>query len=196
MEGLTSIVLAGGMGTRLGGVKKALIDVGGRPVVERVLEALQALGGEVVLVDNDDSLAYLGRRIVPDVETRAGPLTALYSGLDAATTQLCLVVACDMPFLHADLLRWLVEQASDVDVVMPVIEGRMDPTHAVYRREPCRDAVAQALARGEKRMTAYLEHVRVHEVGEAELRARDPGLRSFSNINTPEDLAQAQHLVA
>jgi molybdopterin-guanine dinucleotide biosynthesis protein A len=100
-----------------------------------------------------------------------------------------------MPFLNADLLRWLVEQASDVDVVIPVIEGRMDPMHAVYRREPCRDAIAQALARGEKRMTAYLQHVRVREVGEDVLRARDPDLRSLSNINTPEDLAQAQRLV-
>jgi len=196
MADLTAIVFAGGMGTRLGGIKKALIEVGGRPVIERVLEALKPLGAEELLVDNDDSLAYLGNRIVPDVETRAGPLTALYSGLDAATTPLCLVVACDMPFLNAELLRWLVEQASDVDVVMPVIEGQMDPMHAVYRREPCRDAVGQALVRGDKRMISYLKDVRVREVGEAELRDLDPDLRSFSNINTPEDLAQAQQLAA
>ena len=195
MEALTSIVFAGGMGTRLGGVKKALIEVGGRPVVERVLDALRPLKGGVILVDNDDSLAHLGHRIVPDVETRAGPLTALYSGLDAATAPLCLVVACDMPFLNAGLLRWLVEQASEVDVVMPVLDGQMDPMHAVYRREPCREAVGQALARGEKRMISYLKDVRVREVGEAELRALDPDLRSFSNINTPDDLALAQSQV-
>ena len=68
---------------------------------------------------------------------RAGVLTALYSGLSAATTELCMAVACDMPFLNTELLRWLVGQADGWDLVMPRIEGQMDPMHAVYRREPC-----------------------------------------------------------
>jgi molybdopterin-guanine dinucleotide biosynthesis protein A len=195
MADVTPIIFAGGLGTRLGGVKKALIEVGGRPVVERVLDTVRPLGDEVIVVDNDDSLARLpGVRIVPDTETRAGVLMALHSGLSAAQSELCVVVACDMPFVSADLLAWLVELAEGFDVVMPVNEGQMDPMHAVYRREPCLDAIGRAIARGDKRMISYLGEVRVREVGEAELRARDPDRRSFFNINTPEDLAQARAL--
>jgi molybdopterin-guanine dinucleotide biosynthesis protein A len=196
-EDVSIIVFAGGMGTRLGGVKKATIDVGGRPVIERVLEATRPLGREIILVDNDDSLATLpGVRIVPDSETRAGVLVALASGLSAATSELCLVVGCDMPFLSQTLLRWLLELSPGFVVVLPVNEGFMDPMHAVYRREPVLGAVERAIARGDKRMTSYLPDVRVREVGPDELRARDPELRSFFNINTPEDLERARALAA
>ena len=196
MSDLTTIVFAGGQGTRLGGVKKPLLRVGALTIVQRVLDAVRPLGGEIIVVDNDQSLAYLPEiRIVPDVETRAGVLTALYSGLAAATSTLCLVVACDMPFLSTRLLQWLIELATEVDVVMPVIGGQMDPMHAVYRREPCLAAIGHALARNEKRMVSYLADVRVREVNEAELRALDPELLSFFNINTPEDLDQARKLV-
>jgi molybdopterin-guanine dinucleotide biosynthesis protein A len=194
MAPLATIVFAGGMGTRLGGVKKALLEVGGTPIVERVLDVVLPISEQVVIVDNDDSLANYGVQVVPDVETRAGPLTALYSGLVALGQPLCLVVACDMPFLNRELLRWLGDQAAGYDVVMPMIDGRMDPMHAVYRRESCVEAIARALARGEQRMTSYLGELRVREVTEAELRTHDPELRSFFNINTPEDLDLARRL--
>lgn len=197
MSDLTTIIFAGGLGTRLGGVKKALLDVGGKPIVERVLEATRPLSRELIVVDNDDSLADLPEvRIVPDMETRAGVLTALYSGLSAASTELCLVVACDMPFLNPAVLRRLVELASEHDVVIPVAEGQMDPMHAVYRRVPCLTAIGRALERGDKRMISYLAEVRVREVGEAELRACDPDLRSLFNVNTPENLERARALAA
>ena len=197
MPDLTAIIFAGGLGTRLGSVKKALLDVGGEPIVERVLDAVRPLAAHVIVVDNDGSLAHLPEvEIVPDVETRAGVLTALYSGLSATTTELCLVVACDMPFLDTRLLRWLVEQAPSYDVVIPAVAEQMDPMHAVYRRERCLQAIGRALQRGEKRMTAYLEDVRVREVGEAELRAIDPELHSLFNVNTPEDLEWARRLAA
>ncbi len=195
MSDLTTIIFAGGQGTRLGGVKKALLQVGPRTVAERVLDAVQPLGGQIIIVDNDQSLAHLPAvRIVPDVETRAGVLTALYSGLAAADSTLCLVVACDMPFLSTRLLQWLIEQAPGADVVMPVIGGQMDPMHAVYRRQTCLEAIGRALARGEKRMVSYLADVRVREVNDAELRELDPDLRSFFNVNTPEDLEEAGKL--
>jgi molybdopterin-guanine dinucleotide biosynthesis protein A len=194
----TAIIFAGGLGTRLGNVKKALLDIGGVPIIDRVLAAVRPMSNDVIVVDNDDSLAYLPAvRVVPDTETRAGVLTALYSGLAATSSTLCIVVACDMPFLDARVLHWLVERATaDVDVVIPVVDGQMDPMHAVYRRERCLDAIGRALARGDKRMISYLGEVRVREVTEGELRALDPDLRSLFNINTPEDLDRARALAA
>jgi molybdenum cofactor guanylyltransferase len=197
MPAISSIIFAGGLGTRLGGTKKALLEIGGRRVIERVIDALRPMGDEIIVVDNDDSLAHVpGVRIVPDDETRAGVLVALASGLAAATGELCLVVACDMPFLDGDVLRWLVDLAEGHDVVIPVTEGQMDPMHAVYRREVCLNAIRAALARNEKRMISYLKDVRVREVTEDELRAHDPELRSLFNVNTPEDLDRARGIAA
>src|SRR5687768_4896683 len=158
---VTAIIFAGGLGTRLGGVKKAMLEVGGGPVVQRVIKAVAPLAAEVIVVDNDDSLANLpGVRIVPDTETRAGVLVALYSGLSAASGDLCLVVACDMPFLNEELLGSLVELADAFDVVIPNVDGQMDPMHAVYRRDTCRAAIGRAIERGDKRMISYLGEVR------------------------------------
>lgn len=195
MPALTPIILAGGSGTRLGGVRKALLEVGGRPVIERVVDAVRPLGEEVVVVDNDECLASLpGVRVVLDREPRAGALAALGVGLAAARTELCLLVASDMPFLNGALLRWLVDLAPGFDAVVPMVEGRLEPMHAVYRRRTCLPSVRRALARREKRMTSFLTDVAVRTVPEHELRQLDPELRSFFNINLPEDLARARAL--
>jgi molybdopterin-guanine dinucleotide biosynthesis protein A len=194
MREVTGIILAGGRGSRLGGAKKALLEVGGRILVQRVLDAIAPLVDETILVDNDESLAHLGVRIVPDLETQAGPLTALSSGLSAASSPLGLVVACDMPFLNGDLLQWLIGLATDVDAVVPSVDGRLDPMHAVYRREPCLQKMDLALRAGQQRMTSFLSDVDTREVTEVELRIHDSDLRSFFNINTPADLEQACQL--
>jgi molybdopterin-guanine dinucleotide biosynthesis protein A len=192
---VTAIVLAGGAGSRLGHVKKALLDVGGKPIIERVLDAVRPLVCDIIVADNDQSLAHLpGIRIAPDLRPRAGPLTALYSGLSAARSELCIVVASDMPFLNSALLTWMVEEARDYDAVVPVVDSRMEPMHAVCRTKACLTAVAAALRRGEKRMTSYLPNVRVRKVTQDTLRRIDPDLRSLFNVNTPADLLSARQM--
>ncbi len=192
---VSAVIFAGGQGTRLGGVKKAMLEVGSQPIIARILDAVRPLASEVIVVDNDDTLRALpGIRIVPDSETQAGVLVALHSGLSAASGELCIALACDMPFVNGELLAWMIEQADAHDVVIPTTEGQLDPLHAIYRRQPCLDAIGSALARGEKRMISYLSDVRVREVGEAEMRIMDPELRSLFNVNTPEDLALANRL--
>jgi molybdenum cofactor guanylyltransferase len=194
MEAVTPIVLAGGAGTRLGGVNKALVEIGGRRVIDRLLDALRPLGAEIVLVNNDGSLAGIpGTRVVPDAEPGAGALMGLYSGLRAVRTPLATATACDMPFVSTALLRQLLALAEGYDVVVPVLGEQPEPLHAVYRTT-CVGAVEAALAAGRKRMIAFFEAVRVRYVAEEILRGWDPELRSFLNVNRPDDLARARAL--
>lgn len=195
VEAVTPIVLAGGRGTRLGGVNKALLEIGGRRVIDRLLDALRPLAtDEIVVVNNDGSLVGLpGTRVVPDVDPGGGALVGLYSGLRAVRTPLATVTACDMPFVSTPLLRRLLALAADYDAVVPVLAEQPEPLHAVYRRA-CLPAIEAALAAGRKRVIAFFDRVRVRYVGEAELRAWDPDLRSFLNVNRPEDLAEAERL--
>lgn len=195
MASLTVTILAGGRGSRLGGVDKAALDLNGRPLLEHVLAAVSPLAREILVVANDDRLASDPRlTVIRDPEPHAGVLPALLAALDTASSELMLLVACDMPFLDRALIETLVWLAEQQDVVMPKVEGREQPMHAIYRVAACRAAVRAALEQGRRRMIAFLDDVRTLTVEEPDLRRLDPELRSFFNVNTPDDLAMARQI--
>jgi molybdopterin-guanine dinucleotide biosynthesis protein A len=163
----------------------------------RLLDALGPLVDERIILTNDEALrAESGTRLVFDPTPYAGVLTALASGLETAHGELCLAVACDMPFVSPTLFELLLrtQREMDADVVIPRTAGYLEPMHAVYRREAVLDAIRAALQRGEQRMISYFSAVRVEEVGEAAWQVVDPAGRAFFNVNTPADLAEAQRL--
>lgn len=182
---------------RLGGVSKALLDVGGRTIVARILESLGPLVDETVLLTNDAGLAQVGDvRLVFDPHPHAGVLPALAAGLEGAAGDVCLAVACDMPFVSNNLFGYMLSlhTSCGADVVIPRTAGFLEPMHAVYRRAPVLQAIQSALARGEQRMISYFGDVRVREVTEDEWRAHDPPGNTFFNVNTPDDLAEARRI--
>jgi molybdopterin-guanine dinucleotide biosynthesis protein A len=155
------------------------------------------LADERVLLTNDASLAHLaGTRLVYDPRPHAGVLPALAAGLASTAAEVCLTVACDMPFVSRRLFEHLLDLLTTerADVVIPRTAGFLEPMHAVYRRETVLDAIRAALARGEQRMISYFGDVRVREVAEDEWHAWDPSGAAFFNVNTPEDLEQARRL--
>jgi molybdopterin-guanine dinucleotide biosynthesis protein A len=196
-DAVTGIMLAGGRATRLGGVDKAALDIGGRTVLDRVLGALSAVAGPVLAITNDGRLDADPRlTTIRDPQPHAGVLPALLSALEATQTPLAVLVACDMPFLDARLLGHLVERSAEYDAVIPIVDRRPEPMHAVYRVATCREAIRAALARDERRMISFLDDVRTCRVEESELRRLDPDLWSFFNINTPDDLEAARRLAS
>jgi molybdopterin-guanine dinucleotide biosynthesis protein A len=105
---------------------------------------------------------------------------------------LVAVVACDMPFVNAGLLRFACEQLEDGDVAIPVGPGGLEPLHAVYRRVTCLPAIRAALDTGKWRVDAWFGAVRVRVLARPEYAHLDPQERSFVNVNTPEELALAE----
>lgn len=190
-------MLAGGESRRFGS-PKALARVGGRSVVERVVDAARGAVPEVVLVANrPEWFAALKLPTRPDSVPGSGPLGGVQAALRWAAEErrpgaLCL--PCDTPFLHPGLLRRLVERAAapDADVVVPESPGRrgVEPLCAVYS-VACLPAVESLLAAGEPRMTALLERVRTVRLPLAEVsRWGDPAVL-FLNVNTPDDHRRA-----
>jgi molybdopterin-guanine dinucleotide biosynthesis protein A len=171
--------------------------VGGKTIVARILESLGPLVEETVLLSNDADLAQVGEvRVVLDPAPHAGVLPALAAGLEASTGEMCLAVACDMPFISGDLFRHMLALRTDTgaDVIIPRTAGYLEPMHAVYRRRSVLAAIRSALARGEQRMISYFADVRVRELAEDEWRAFDPRGLTFFNVNTPDDLAEARRI--
>lgn len=167
------------------------------PIVQRILDALAPLAFEAVALTNDASLATVrGLRLAPDPEPHAGVLPALANGLEAARGDVCLAVACDMPFVSRQLFQFLVAALlrDGADVAIVRSEGYLEPMHAAYRRAAVLQAVRAALARGEQRMISYLGDVVVREVSWAEALAAGADEHTFFNVNTPMDLARARGL--
>lgn len=179
------------------GQDKALLKLAGVPLVERVVARLALVSDDLLLVSNEPApFAFLGARVrvVPDVpKPGLGPLAAIAGALHAAACTQVLIVATDMPFLNPVLLRYLVQQAGDADLVLPVVSDHPQPLHALYHQRIL-PTVEELLARGERRVGALFPLLHVRVVGRAEILPIDPQLRSFCNANTPADWQRVQRL--
>jgi len=191
---MTSIVLAGGKSLRLGR-EKALEEIGGCSLIERVIERLSLLGNEIIVVTSSiDQLPDLGVKRVIDSYPGKGNLVGIYSGLKEAASSHALVVGCDMPFLNVALLRHLTTLSPGFDVVIPRVDDELEPLHAVYSKD-CLAPIEATLGEGKRRIVDFFPAVRVRYIEKAEIERFDPQHLSFFNINSEADLERACALV-
>ena len=119
----------------------------------------------------------------------AGPLGGRHAGLGRGKRPYAFVAACDMPYLRAEPIAFLLGRLDDQDAVIPVWDGDIEPLHAIYATR-LRGRIERALAAGTAGVRAFLPEVRVEYVPEVELRAVAGAEESFRNVNTPEDAAR------
>ena len=192
---ITGVIQAGGKSTRMGGRPKALMELGGRRIIDRVVEVLRVVTRDVLLVTNTPELyATLGLPMVPDVFPDHGSLGGIYSGLKAAPGDAAFTVACDMPFLMPEVARLVIDRAGEADVVVPKIGEQFETLHACYAKA-CLAPIESRLREGRLKIVGFFDEVRVLAIPEAEVaRFREPEL-VFMNVNTPEELARARELM-
>lgn len=192
---VTGVIQAGGKSLRMGGIPKALTPLGGRAIIERVLDVVAAVTGDALIVTNTPELyAHLGVPMVPDVFPDHGSLGGIYSGLLAAPGEAAFTVACDMPFLAVDVARLVTSRADEADVVIPQVGGHWETLHACYARS-CLGPIERRLRAGQLKIAGFFDEVRVLTVTEPEIaRLCDPAV-VFMNVNTPEDLDRARTLL-
>jgi molybdopterin-guanine dinucleotide biosynthesis protein A len=195
-EMFTIVIQAGGESRRMG-QDKALVPFLGQPLIERILERIRGLADEIlVTTNNPGAFQFLGVPLYPDLVPDRGALGGLYTALRAASHPLVGVVACDMPFLNPDLLAFEREKlmGTKADIVIPETSSGLEPFHAVYRRSTCLEPVKSALDAGKWRVDAWFYQIKLLALTSEEMRLYDPHLVSFWNVNTPEDLSQAQKM--
>jgi molybdopterin-guanine dinucleotide biosynthesis protein A len=192
---ITGVIQAGGKSTRMGGRPKALLPLGGRRIIERVVDVVRAVTDDVLLVTNTPELyAGLGLPMVADVFPDHGSLGGIYSGLRSAAGEAIFTVACDMPFLTPAVARLVIDRAHEADVVIPKVGDQFETLHACYGKA-CLRPMESRLQAGQLKIVGFFPDVRVLVIGEAEVaRFRDPAL-AFMNVNTPEELARARELL-
>jgi molybdopterin-guanine dinucleotide biosynthesis protein A len=180
----------------MGGRPKALLELGGRRIIDRVVEVMRSVTDALLLVTNTPDLyASLDLPMVPDAFPDHGSLGGIYSGLRAAPGDAAFTVACDMPFLTAPVARLVTERAGQADVVVPRVGGQYETLHACYAKA-CLGPIEARLRTGRLKIADFYDEVRVLTIAEEEVaRHRDPAI-AFMNVNTPEDLERARGLLA
>ena len=198
---ITSIILAGGRSSRLGREKLAEV-IAGKSLTERAVSSLISLSQEILIVISQkqarSSLSlytYPEAKTVVDLYPGKGSLIGIYTGLVHSTNFLNLVVACDMPFLNVNLLRYMIDISPGFDVIIPRIDDQMEPLHAVYSKN-CIGPMESLIRQDNLKATAFFDSVKVRYVGKEELDRFDPERLSFFNINTEADLKRARMLAA
>ncbi|MCE5207709.1 MAG: molybdenum cofactor guanylyltransferase [Chloroflexi bacterium] len=187
-------IQAGGQSTRMGS-NKALILFEGLPLVQRVLVRVRLLSADVFVTTNSpDGFPDLGTVLYRDVYSEACALCGLITAFHYAQNDVVAVVACDMPFIVPALIAAECELLLNmgVDAVIPRTRNGLEPLLAAYRVSTCQPAATEALKAGKRRMISWFDSVKIHEIGEDVIQLFDPDMRSFININTLEDLHQAQ----
>lgn len=195
----SAIILAGGRSSRMGR-DKALLPLPGAQqstFVEHLVSLMAPHCHEVVLVARDSaqasqfaSLTALAERvrIVTDMTPGGGPLMGLYSGLRAIHSSRALLLAVDMPFVVPALLTLLLTRSTDEAILLPTVDNAPQVLLAVYPRMLL-PSIEERLQAGQRGPKSLLERVPVQYIPEEQLRTVDPQLRSFMNVNTPEEFA-------
>jgi molybdopterin-guanine dinucleotide biosynthesis protein A len=179
------------------GEDKALKPFLGRPLIQRVVERLSPVADELIVTTNRrEDYRFLDLRLISDLKPGRGALGGLYTAIASASRPMVAVVACDMPFASATLLRaasrLLVEE--EVDVVIPRSGEGYEPLHAVYRRETCLPAIEAAIEADQWKVIAWFPHVKVRVLRLDEIVQYDPSGLAFWNVNTPEEFAEAEKI--
>ena len=182
-------ILAGGASRRMG-TDKSRLRLEHQTFTERIAETLLRITDSVNVVGriSDES----GLPTVADIYPQWGALGGLHAALSACQREWAIVVACDLPFITAELFLALYEKRVDHEAVVPIQpDGRPQPLAALYRVDPCSERAATLIEAGHRRPLDLLDAVKTRWVSFAEIRNLTQSERFFVNINTPSDYYEA-----
>jgi molybdenum cofactor guanylyltransferase len=187
---LTTVILAGGQGTRIGG-DKGLQSLQGRALISWVVDAVKRDSEEILISANGQQAAYaeFGYRVIADqMPDWPGPLAGLEAALSVAQTQYVLSVPCDTPFLPEDLILRLLDSlmADAAEASVAVVAGRRQPAIALYNKNVL-PRLRDYLGAGRRKVNDWLDSLQLSEVV-------FDNEREFDNINTREELLRANQL--
>lgn len=181
------------------GWDKGLLPFQEGTLIQRVLERVAPIADEVlVTTNNPEGYRFLELPLYPDIYPGRGALGGLYTALNAAAHPLVAVVACDMPFINADLLNYQRELliSTHSDAVIPHTGEGLEPFHSIYRRSTCLPAIEALLEDDKWRVDAWFSRVKIQKLKPEGIKIYDPDMLSFFNINTPDDLQTALQIAS
>jgi molybdenum cofactor guanylyltransferase len=200
VSNLTVAIMAGGKSSRMG-TDKAFVRLAGKPLIEHVMARVSDLGqDETILITNKpDAYAHLGLPMYGDVIAEKGSLGGIYTAIHYSRSAYTLTVACDTPFASAELFKYMIglrdEAGGPYEVIVPRFEKYPQGLHAIYGKA-CLELIRERMDADKLHVIGFYPKVRVRYLEEPEYERFDAKGLSFFNINTPEELAEAERIAA
>ena len=191
----SGVILAGGQSSRFSGQNKAFIDVCGTITIDRIYHLFVDLFEEIILVTKDPRpYLHYDMLIVTDFFDIPSSLTGIHAGLFYSSNPFAFFTACDTPFLKKKLVQTVLDRINpEFEAIIPETSKGMEPLCAAYSKKAL-NTIESHLTQDKLKIMRIFKKRRVKMISEKVLRQADPELLSFFNINTPEDLIQAEHL--
>lgn len=190
-EKRTALILVGGEAKRSGGQEKYFFTYRGRSFLSYLIEAVSPVVGEIIVVarDSDQCSRFEdipGIKTATDIINGIGPLGGIHAGINSATGDLLFITACDMPCIRSGVVDYLFSVIGEYDAAVPCWDRDMfEPLHAVYRKDALKKYIASPSSLS---LRAMVRGINTHFVPVDDIRAIDPGLATFTNINDLSDL--------
>ncbi len=202
----TVLILAGGKSQRFQSLDKCFITLNNKPLIQHAIDNLSNVVDEIIVAARDEQQEEQIRNkisdnivLVFDTLKGFGPLAGVLSGLERASSSYSLVIGCDMPFVNRSVVEFLFEvaESGNYDAVVPIWEnGMVEQLHAVYKRDSLLAAVKYSIKKGDEKMFNVLSRLKnVNYIPMNRIRGFDQELKTFRNINTPEELKKCASLV-
>ena len=194
MRDFTIAINAGGKSSRMG-MNKAFVKLVGKPLIQHVLDNIKHLDhAEIILITNNpDEYAHLTLPMYPDVIPDSGSLGGIYSALHYSKTSQTIMLACDMPFVNPHIIKLMLKQSQQADAIIPTHKGYPQGFHGLYRQS-CLTIIKNRITKRQFKVKLALERSNVEYLNEEDYQHIDSSGASFFNINTPDDLKQAEKL--
>lgn len=190
---MIATILSGGNNRRMLR-DKAFLQIGQKTIIERQIEVLSTLFSRIIVVTNTpESHEHLRANLVSDLVPGKGPLGGIYSGLIASKDKYNFVVSCDLPFLNAGLISYMIEVTKGHDIVVPKLNGFVEPLHAVYSKH-CLIPIKRQMDRNELKIQSFFGELKVRYIREHHIKRYNPKDIAFFNVNTEDDLKKARSI--
>ncbi|MCK8824455.1 molybdenum cofactor guanylyltransferase [Fuchsiella alkaliacetigena] len=191
---MAGIILSGGKSSRMEGANKPLMKLGNKTMIQHLIDKLSILFKDVIVATKQPELySDYDVQLAIDEFEHQGPLSGIHAALKVSEDQYNFIVACDMPLLNLDLVRYMLKQPV-VDVLVPKIDGKLEPLHTIYSQS-CVPKIEKAIAKGKFKIIDFWDQIDVKYIEEEKIRSIDPQLNSFFNVNNRQDYQQALDLL-
>lgn len=185
----TAIILAGGKSSRMG-FDKQFLKIDEKSLIDLSISKLKEEFEEIIIVTNKpEEYKDLDEKVITDIIVGKGPLSGIHAGLTASSSKYSFVMACDMPNISVDYIRYMKSLISDRDIdgCATVVGDRVESLSSFYNKRIVED-IETHLKLGKRSMHYLLENLDIDYIEEARARSFDPQLKMFINLNTQEDL--------
>ena len=198
---MTGVILSGGRNSRIG-QKKAFLEIGGKRIIDRTVEIYKKIFDEILIITNTpEDYRYLTQSIIlseaknlkfkiyTDLISDRGSLGGIYTGLHYSKSDYTFFSACDMPFLNEKVIRHIIKDVKNYDIIVPYFKHRLHPLHAVYSKR-CLPTIKEMVEKERLKIKDLFSRLKVKRITDIpEIK-----LPPFFNINTVEDFKQADKM--